>query len=396
MNDWKDTVFEKWWPLSQAMTLVRAPIRRVAKSMKAEGRRAKNSTGANYEYDWVKFDSIDDLFRSVDKFVIGSSLQIALPTTGEWTVIWDNSSLCTGGYIGYRLTKFKKLETISFYSTDRNSTQLAGTHFTHHRPGLGEEVIERTVYCCNQGKRWHFEQTGEPLPQEDMTRYSVKRKRDRMNEAVLMDLFGRLGVHPWRESTYNFRKKCFREIHARHHAPAEGFTFEQIRVRALGEAPPPAEDEELRGPPDYLLEKCGTTDPSSPSQLLVGGEWCGHGEQTFWVYDIFTRNKDLFSVRLPTPDGVPVVEVVPRSGGEPLVIYDARCHPANVYFGSDQQPVFQPNVTCPKCRSETFQVSVGFEVPPDAVSANDTSWFTLALQCEGCRNRYVAYEDETA
>ena len=241
-------------------------------------------------------------------------MQLAMPTTGKWTVIWDNSSLCTPEHLGYRLSKNQNLETFSFYSTDRNSTQLAGTSFTHRKPMRGQEVIERSVYCCNQGSRWHFEQSGEPLPDEDTERYFAKRKRDRMNEAALMTLLERLGVQPWRESTYRFQKKCFQITDTRRFANAQSFTFEQVRATAMGEGPPPSEDQELHGPPDYLLGKCGTPDPKGPSRMLKSGEWCGHGEQTFWIYDIFTRKNRQFSVRLPAPDGVPVVEVSPRSG----------------------------------------------------------------------------------
>jgi hypothetical protein len=393
---WKDPVFEEWWPLGQALTLVRAPIRRVARAMKAEGKRAYGSTGAVHEFNWIRRHSIDDLFRSMEKFTVGPTVEIALPTKGKWTVILDNSSDCTPTYLAYRLTFNQKLETFTFYSTDRNSTLLAGTHFTHHRPGRDEEVIRRDVYCCNQGSRWHFEQHGDPLPEEDLEQYAVKSKRDRLNEAALMSLLERLGIHPWREDTYDFRKKLLCMTDRRQYPASQTATFEQIRARALGAAPPPAEDQELHGPPDYLLGNCGTSNPTGPARLLKGGDWCGHGEQIFWVYDIFTRKHDLFTVRLPEPSGIPVVEVTPKAGSSSIVIYDVRRHPANVFFVSDKQPVLQQTEECPKCGSSVFRASVGFEVPADAESANDTSWFALALQCKACGLARIAYEDETA
>ena len=173
--------------------------------------------------------------------------------------------------LSYRLTFNQKLEAISFYCTDRNSTQLAGTHFTPHKPCRGEDVIKREVYCCNQGSRWHFEQHGDPLSEEDVERYAARRKRDRLNEAGLMDLLERLGVHPWREDTYDFRKKLFRVTDKRQFPVSDSVTFDQIRARAMGEAPPLAEDREIHGPPDYLLGNCGTTSPTGPAKL--SGEW---------------------------------------------------------------------------------------------------------------------------
>ncbi|QDU11852.1 hypothetical protein [Gimesia aquarii] len=50
MSECKDEVFAKWWPLTQSLTLVRAPCRRVARAMKAEAKRAHHSTGAVYEF----------------------------------------------------------------------------------------------------------------------------------------------------------------------------------------------------------------------------------------------------------------------------------------------------------------------------------------------------------
>jgi hypothetical protein len=396
MVSWKDEVFEDWWPLAQAMTLVRAPIRSVAKALTADGQRAKERTGAIYEFDWIRRSSIDDVFRSIEKFTDWPTLTWALPTRGRWTVIWNNYSLCTGHKTLARwLTRFQKLETIYFYSTDKNSTQLAGTLFTRCMPDKSEDVIEREVYCCNHGSRWGFEQHGTPLPEEDLERYNARRKRERLNEAGLMDLLERLGVHPWRESTYDFGQPCFCMKNPQLYLASDPVTFAQIRARASGE-PPPKEDDELHGPPDYLLKKCRAPRPNGPASLLEDGGWCGHGEETFWAYDIFCPDDNQFSVRLPDPGGPPVVNVTSRANEVTFPVYDGRSHPANVYVGSTEGPVLRSPEKCPKCGFDVFHVAVGFEVPADAQSANDTSWFALALQCVSCEFARIAYEDETA
>ena len=46
-------------------------------------------------------------------------------------------------------------------------------------------------------------ESGTPLPEEDLAGYQARRKRDRMNEARMMELLGRLGAHPWVESWYD-------------------------------------------------------------------------------------------------------------------------------------------------------------------------------------------------
>jgi hypothetical protein len=151
MAPWKDHVFEDWWPLGQAMILVRASIRRTARAMKAEGKRLFRLTNAEFDFEWLRRSSIDNLFDSVDRFTIMSSMRFALPTTGKWTVIWNNASRCDGhSSFAHCLAAIQKLETIHFYSSDQNSTQLAGTHFSHYAPVRGEDAVLRDVYCCNQ------------------------------------------------------------------------------------------------------------------------------------------------------------------------------------------------------------------------------------------------------
>lgn len=264
-SDWKDDVFEKWWPLTQATTLVRAPIDDVAQALEGEGDRATDTTAPRFTSDWVSRNSIDEFFEHVEKQNFDGSLTFALPTTGAWTIVWNNSRFCTPEHLGHRLTKFQQLETIGFYATDQKSTQSAGTHFTHNKPGPDGENIVRDVYCCSQGSRWHFEQRGEPLPEEDVASYSARRKRDRMNEAALMALLERLGVHPWREETYDFQKKCFLLKDTLREPNAEQFTFENIRAKALGQAAPQENDKEIFGPPNYLLEKCTTATDNEPT-----------------------------------------------------------------------------------------------------------------------------------
>ena len=76
--------------------------------MKAEGKRAYRSTGAVYKFDWIRRESINDLFGSVEEFVIGSSVEVALPTKGKGAVIWDNSSRCIRSNLAYRLNDTAK------------------------------------------------------------------------------------------------------------------------------------------------------------------------------------------------------------------------------------------------------------------------------------------------
>jgi hypothetical protein len=73
-------------------------------------------------------------------------------------------------------------------------------------------------------------------PEEDVGRYSRKRKRERFDEEGMMELLVRFGIHPWREATYNFQARCFRMVHSKLFRSSETIAFGQIRDRAQSSA----------------------------------------------------------------------------------------------------------------------------------------------------------------
>jgi hypothetical protein len=249
MSAAKDQVFDEWWPLGQSFTLVRAPINRVALAFEQEGARlSEYICGGADHFVWVPHSSITDLFQSVKKFTISPTIQYAIPTKTGWTVVWDNCSNCEGhSSFAHCLTRFYNLETIWFRSTDRDSIMLAGTHFTHSKAGAGAEPVKRHVYCCSVGNRWVFQESGERLPEEDAARYSRRQKRERLDEEGMMELLVRFGIHPWRETAYNFQTRCFRGIHSKLFESSETITFEQIRNRARSASEQQAKTRDLRG-----------------------------------------------------------------------------------------------------------------------------------------------------
>jgi hypothetical protein len=266
MSAIKDQVFEDWWPLGQSLTLVRAPITRVALAFEQEGvRLSKYICGGADHFAWLRHSSIADLFQSVNKFTTSPTIHYAIPTKTDWTVVWDNGSSCDGhASFAHCLTRFYNLETISFRSTDRDSIMLAGTHFAHSKARAGAAPVARHVYCCSVGNRWEFRETGERLPEEDAARYSRTRKRERLDEEAMMELLVRFGIHPWRAATYNFQGRCFRMLHSKQFESSETIAFEQIRDRARsavdkqGETRHSSHDVESgerKGPPDYLRGK---------------------------------------------------------------------------------------------------------------------------------------------
>jgi hypothetical protein len=161
-------------------------------------------------------------------------------------------------------------------------------------------------------------------------------------------------------------------------------------------------------PPDYLEGKVAISAGTGPAVLLQDGQWRRHGEPEYDVFDVQVGNEKIFSIQLPDLDAendedeltAPVV-MVHSDSGDTFPIYDPRKHPASLFCPEDGEPEFEPSplqttFRCPNCDQQRFYVSVGFEVPSDSQSPNDTSWFALAVKCVACGWGEIIYDDETA
>jgi hypothetical protein len=156
--------------------------------------------------------------------------------------------------------------------------------------------------------------------------------------------------------------------------------------------------------PDYVADKVSTPDVNGPAQFLLDGEWCGHGEPLFTVYDVRNEGASVFTIHLPaTREGKelapPAVRLASLDGAAAFLVYDPRKHPANL-FGLEKyaklEPRFTEPISCQQCQGKLFRVAIGFEIPSDSSSPNDTSWFALAAICVGCGAAGIVFDDETA
>jgi len=160
----------------------------------------------------------------------------------------------------------------------------------------------------------------------------------------------------------------------------------------------------MTNPPDYLEGKAVPAKNGSPATLLKDGQWCGHGERLYRIFDIEIDGENIFSFQLPELDeeelNAAVVMIKSHTGNE-FSLYDSRKHPASIYhpdnrFNPSEEAELQPTYHCPNCDKQEFQVSVGFEIPSDSELPYDTSWFVLAAKCASCGWEEIVYDDETA
>lgn len=154
--------------------------------------------------------------------------------------------------------------------------------------------------------------------------------------------------------------------------------------------------------PDYLRNLVREPQKGSAADLLMDGNWTGHGEESAKIYDIVQHNSAGFQVFLPDQDSEesypPAVKISAEDNSAELVIYDTKQHPASYYSFSDFKnvdTVFAGKHSCPECNHHLFSLAVGFEIPEDASGPNDTTWFILAGKCVNCGAKRIIFDDET-
>ena len=197
----KDPAIRAWWPSTQSLDLVEGPAQTVAEAAHVEFTRF--AAGERITTNRHRFINLDAAFRSAPDFENVVTFILLLPTRSKGTVPWNNSFLCDGyDSLCWCLTLNHGLTTLHWGAHDEWTTFQSGASFTYRRRGT-TDLVERSVYCGQEDKRWLFQATGEPLDEENTVEYAARRKRDRLNEQSLLSLLQRLGARPWSEDFYD-------------------------------------------------------------------------------------------------------------------------------------------------------------------------------------------------
>jgi hypothetical protein len=204
----KDPTIRRWWPTTQSLDLVEAPLDKVAYAVHAEYSRF--TKGEHLETGWHRFQDLEAAFLAAGYFENIPTFMLVLPTRSKWTVLWNNSFLCDGyDSLCWNLSRSYGLTTIHWSAHDEVTTFQPSAQFTHRKhDGVG--LVERYVYCAREDKKVLFGMNGKPLPEENIDGYLAKRTRDRMNERVMLELLHRLDARPWSENFYALpEQECY-------------------------------------------------------------------------------------------------------------------------------------------------------------------------------------------
>jgi hypothetical protein len=145
--------------------------------------------------------------------------------------------------------------------------------------------------------------------------------------------------------------------------------------------------------PGYLRAHARCPDPDSVADLLADGAWCGHGEPRYRLFELHEGGDPVLRVALPVEeemDGHEPLALAAAAGGAPFTIYDARLW---LRRGPARPATPTAELTC-GCGGTRFHVAVGFEVPADADSSDDVTWFALAARCADCGEGDIVFDDE--
>lgn len=125
-----------------------------------------------------------------------------VPTASAWTAYFEN---------GYPQTDPASVMPVLAERLPCRALRVLGEPHTYKdRAGrygaVGFELFApryRAVTLVNDGGRWDFHASGEPLPFEDIERYGERRKTDRFDFALLRRYLSELDARPFDESWYD-------------------------------------------------------------------------------------------------------------------------------------------------------------------------------------------------
>jgi hypothetical protein len=192
--------FERWWPATQSLDLVKGSMKQVAEAVDATVSRFVPAEPL--EKGWSRYADLDQAFSAAREFAGVPTHFLLLPTHSDWVVLWTNSFLCDGyDSLCHLLTENYGLTTMHWSAHDSTTTFQPATTFTH-RAMAQSGLVERSVYASQVDGKWIFGEIGAALPEEDVERYTARKKADRLNESLMVDLLGRMGAEPWKETYY--------------------------------------------------------------------------------------------------------------------------------------------------------------------------------------------------
>ena len=123
---------------------------------------------------------------------------------GDWSLLLNNTPLGTDvGVIPSLAARELGCRAIRAVSTGDHQLYPARIIEIYGPEGSPPLAIERSIAAANDGGRWVFETSGEPLPFEDLDAYRQRIKARRLTHTMVIDYLRALGVPVDKEPDWN-------------------------------------------------------------------------------------------------------------------------------------------------------------------------------------------------
>ena len=123
---------------------------------------------------------------------------IITPTRANWVIFFYNSGIGSiHGSAHSHMARRLKIRSVGI-TIDDNEVALMqnrpyGTQFWY-ADGRGQRTIDRAIDLIRDGKKWEFQQYGDPLPFEKPEVYLSRKKADRLSTALISEYLACLGI----------------------------------------------------------------------------------------------------------------------------------------------------------------------------------------------------------
>ena len=184
---------------------------------------------------------LEDALQALLPLSIGEYARVLfVPTAGPWTAYFDNGWRGTDAFPPMsHLAKRLATRGLRVVAVPPTEGRYPASIFELYGPEDREWLnFERAISAMKDGDRWRFSVSGDPLPFEDLDRYSARRVRDRFPHELLGRYLEELGIRAFDESFYmpNGRAHLLQSRRP-YVAEAETVTLEQTRAEEA--IPPP-------------------------------------------------------------------------------------------------------------------------------------------------------------
>lgn len=189
----------------QSGMFIKAPIATVADCLVKWGNEEKVNRGTKAEQVKIPLEQAWQHVADREPSPYNPDRAFLIFVGRSWTGFFNNHSHeWVASAEMHVLCQRLKAQTcfFSFEDNPRRGEHCGSAQFNHCHYENGEfPVSERQVSLSNEGG-WKFQQSGDPLPFENMATYAQRKKRDRLTPELLRTYGEALGIPFWDADAY--------------------------------------------------------------------------------------------------------------------------------------------------------------------------------------------------